>query len=571
MKKYWLAWVMMAGFLSPPATAAPPRIVLTEKLVRISAQLHKEESVLKTVALIERAAAAGYTGIVLVDNGWTIPGHVDTRYRANVFRVRSACDRVGVKCIVAVMGFSPVLWVNPNLSEGIPVQDAPFIVRDGSLVPLEEPDPIRNPGFESFSKGIPADWKLDCRSDRKVSLCEIGPKEGKRSLCISDSETAGQGSSFAEVRQSVAVQPWRSYRLSLWVRTENFYPSDALDVFVEGDRNVRLNYVYLKVENVQSWRQINIVFNSLEFSSVTLRIQCRNGPGGKILFDDVQLGPGGLVNLIRREGAPIHITSLDGGTTYMERKDFSNFYDPLMGSDPPGGGFTLWHEAPLPRISSGSRLREGQVVLVSYYHAALVFGCGTYCLCLPQVYAILDAQVRQAKSVINPDGYFMQHDEIRLQGWDESCHRSNASPGENLARNVRRCTEILRSVDPGRPLYIWSDMFEPYSNAAPQGRYYLVKGDGPWNGSWKGLDKDVIVVNWHGFSAGRQEAMRFFAEHGNRQILAGYYDGDPDFAIGPWLRESNGISGIIGVMYTTWKNDYGHLESFLKEAEAACK
>ena len=115
--------------------------------------------------------------------------------------------------------------------------------------------------------------------------------------------------------------------------------------------------------------------------------------------------------------------------------------------------------------------------------------------------------------------------------------------------------------DVGKPIYVWSDMFDPYHNAKKAGRYYLVKGDGPWYGSWQGLDKDVTIVNWNSDPGERVASPKHFAERGHRQILAGYYDG-PVAAINGWLKDSRPFPGVCGVMYTTWQNQYRDLEAF---------
>ncbi|MBM3239232.1 hypothetical protein FJZ31_23300 [Candidatus Poribacteria bacterium] len=158
----------------------------------------------------------------------------------------------------------------------------------------------------------------------------------------------------------------------------------------------------------------------------------------------------------------------------------------------------------------------------------------------------------------------MSHDEIRAQGWDESCAKRKMTPGQILADNVKRCTEIIRQSDPGKPVYVWSDMFDPHHNAAKTGGYYLVKGDGPWYGSWEGLDKDVTVINWNGRENQRLESMKHFASRGHKQILAGYYDADPR-KISAWLRDAAKVEGVIGVMYTTWQSNYNDLERFAEE------
>ena len=54
-------------------------------------------------------------------------------------------------------------------------------------------------------------------------------------------------------------------------------------------------------------------------------------------------------------------------------------------------------------------------------------------------------------------------------------------------------------------------MFDPYHNAV-EGPYYLVNG--PWTGSWEGLDKDVMVVNWN--YGKRDQSLKFFADRGQQ-------------------------------------------------------
>ena len=155
----------------------------------------------------------------------------------------------------------------------------------------------------------------------------------------------------------------------------------------------------------------------------------------------------------------------------------------------------------------------------------------------------------------------MSHNEIRCQGWDKSCADRNMTPGQILADNAKKCVDILHEIDPGKPIYVWSDMFDPYHNAGKTGWYYLVKGEVPWYGSWEGLDSSVIIVNWNSDSDKRVDSMKHFASRGHKQILAGYYDSNPK-NITPWLKDSASVDGVIGVMYTTWQSNYSDLEDF---------
>ena len=54
----------------------------------------------------------------------------------------------------------------------------------------------------------------------------------------------------------------------------------------------------------------------------------------------------------------------------------------------------------------------------------------------PKVYEILRWQLAQVHEHVWPDGYFLQHDEIRVQGWDEAAVKSGQTPGELLGENL---------------------------------------------------------------------------------------------------------------------------------------
>jgi len=137
--------------------------------------------------------------------------------------------------------------------------------------------------------------------------------------------------------------------------------------------------------------------------------------------------------------------------------------------------------------------------------------------------------------------------------WDDSCQAKMQTPGQILAGNVRFCTSLLA----GSTVYVWSDMFDPFHNA--HDNYYLVNGD--LSGSWNGLSKDTVIVNWN--FQNRDKSLKFFADRGHRQIIAGYYDGDVS-QIKFWMDSANRVNGVIGVMYTTWQGNYSNLEAFAR-------
>jgi hypothetical protein len=111
-------------------------------------------------------------------------------------------------------------------------------------------------------------------------------------------------------------------------------------------------------------------------------------------------------------------------------------------------------------------------------------------------------------------------------------------------------------------------MFDPTHNARQSGAYYLVKGKGPWYGAWKDLPAEVTVVSWQMDPKTRRQSLEHFARLGHKQILAGYYDGDPKM-ITAWLKDASGLPGVDGVMYTTWQSNFKHTREFVDCATPA--
>ena len=204
--------------------------------------------------------------------------------------------------------------------------------------------------------------------------------------------------------------------------------------------------------------------------------------------------------------------------------------------------------------------------MLAGYHFAMSVGKPgqmNACLSEPAVYEHADAIARFVGENIQPDVFMMGYDEVRHCGWDDSCANRHLTCGQILAENVRRVSEIVRRHANGRPIATWSDMFDPFHLARKDGVMYLAKGEGPWYGSWEGLPADVLILNWRQNNA---DSLKFFADRGQPQILAGYYDADPARIVG-WLKMAAGLKGVRGVMYTTWNQDYSKLGAFLKYAK----
>lgn len=509
--------------------AAPP----LERWIYCSQNLWVDANVAQLDTLFRRAAKAGYTHVLLADSKFAKLGDMDERYFRNIERVKALADELNIEIVPALfsIGYSnDLLWHDPNLIEALPVKDALFLVRGGEAR-LQSDSPTRLKGGD-FSNLALWDWK-DATVTADDGAALIRDPNGRN----------------ARIVQKLRLAPFRQYHLSLRVKTDGFQGTPEVKVIASGRV---LNYDYLKVKPTQDWATHHVVFNSLTNTEAGLYLGVWNGKGGSLWFDDAQLEEVGLLNLIRRDGAPL-LVKRENGEALAEGRDFERVVDPRMGNKPWKGAYDVWHEPPVIRTS----LPDGTRLHVSYYHAVTVHdGQAMICPSEPRTVKLLRDQARRMHAAWKAKGYMMSHDEVRVLNWCAACERRGLDAGEILADNVRECIRILRdTAGPTVRIYVWSDMFDPHHNAHKD--YYLVRGD--LAGSWEGLDKDVIIVPWH-FSK-REESLRWFAGRGHRQLIAGYYDHAPE-RIRDWLATARQFDRIVGVMYTTWERRYGDLERF---------
>lgn len=482
--------------------------------------------------LLARAARAGYTHVLLADSKFARLGDMDERYFRNVERVKRVAASNTLEIVPALfpIGYSnDLLFHDPNLIEGLPVRDALFVVQGGvARLEPDPPVPLRGGDFSDLGRW---DWKDEAvTADAGAAL--IRDPKGRN----------------ARIVQKLRLSPLRQYHLTLRVKAEAFRGTLEAKFLANGHL---LNFNPLGVKATQDWTTHHVVFNSLEYSEASLYLGCWGGDTGSVWVDDAQLEEVGFLNVIRRESAPLSLRR-EGGGTLVEGRDFDAVSDLRMGRHPWAGEYDVWHEPPVIKTHQpdGTRLR------VSYYHAVTVYeGQAMICPSEPRTVELLRDQARRMHATWGAKAYFMSHDEIRVLNRCAACERRGLSAGDILADNVRNCVGILRATAPKARIYVWSDMFDPHHNAGKD--YYLVRGD--LAGSWEGLDRDVIIVPW--YFEKRAQSLKWFASRGHRQMIAGYYDAAPE-RVCDWLAAAESVSGVEGVMYTTWENKYADLEQF---------
>jgi hypothetical protein len=173
-----------------------------------------------------------------------------------------------------------------------------------------------------------------------------------------------------------------------------------------------------------------------------------------------------------------------------------------------------------------------------------------------RLYDVWSEAVRLVQDTISPKRYFLSMDEIRQGGWCETCVSRGLTAGQMLGDCITRLSGIIKRVNPGAEVIVWSDMLDPNHNAKKD--YYLFNGD--FAGSWERIPGDVIIACWR--YEIRNESLRHFDGAGFRTLGCGYYDVDNANRAGDWAESMSKTPRAWGIMYTTWEDNYGFLEKF---------
>jgi len=509
-----------------------------ERWVYAPANLLVPQQVDRIEKLMREAKPLGYSHFLITDSKFCRLHEMDKRYFDHIARIRRVAAELDLALVPAVfpVGYSnDLLSQNVNLADGLPVRDALFEISDGVATLVPDPT-VSLPKFSERRQ-----WNfIDETLKPDGSGFRVTDPQGKNCRAM----------------KAVTVSPFRHYHVSVRIKTLDFRGQPQIAV-LEPTTGRRLTYTNLKVTRTQDWSTQHITFNSLNNSSVNVYLGAWGPTGGSMWMEDAAIEESGLLNVLRRDGTPLRvITDDDIRRELNEGTDFETVKDDRLGMVPYGGEYEVWHESPPVRMKGtwpdGTRLR------VSWYHPHIIYD-GQVCACVtePAFVDLLKQQADGVEKLFPATDRMMSHDEWRLMGWDESFRQAGKTPGQIASENVRFCTEYLKSQAPNRRIFVWSDMFDPHHNAVDN--YYLVNGD--LTGSWDGLGKDVILMNWN-FGL-RAESLKFFSDRGHRQVLAGFYDADAE-QIGKWLDtvRKNEIRGVIGVMYTTWNQDYSQLKDF---------
>ncbi|MGO8929338.1 MAG: carbohydrate binding domain-containing protein [Limisphaerales bacterium] len=464
--------------------------------------------------------------------------------------VSRSCEENRLELIPAIFSVGRgdgVLAHDRNLAEGLPVEDALFLVQggEGRLAPTS-PVQFKNGGFEEFDGNAFKGYAVQDQPG-EISFADTEVRHsGRASLRLENFTANPQGQ--ARVMQTVQVKPHRCYRIALWVKTEGLQPANALRVTVmTGERDLASREFHVPPST--DWQKLTMLFNSLDSEKVSVYAGLWGGKAGKVWLDDWSVEEVGPINVLHRPGTPVTVRSEDGAVVYAEGKDYAPLQDPNL--DP-------WHddrEALALNVLSGGRIREGAHLRVSWYHSMVIDDSQVgVCMGEPALYEVFDREAKLLVEELHPNSVLLNMDEIRMGGTCQACRGRNM--GELLGECITKEAAILRSYAPSLEIYIWSDMLDP--NQSAHSNYYLVDGD--FSGSWDHVPKNLIPTV-RGV-APREASLSFFAGRGSRTLVAFDCENVGLKNVEGWLNVASGIRRLRGFMYMPRQQGYSLLPAF---------
>jgi hypothetical protein len=529
-------------------------------------------------ALLDNAKAAGYSKVLYADTKLEYIDQASSTYLTNLaaFKARAEADGIEiVPCVMSPGYANGTLIHDPNLIEGQPVKDAVFQNNGGTADVVPDPAAtIVNGDFETHTGDTFTGWnQMD--GPGASTFADAG-RLGGTSIRFSNFSSGINGNND-RIQQTLTVKPWQCYSVNFWLKTQAADPVGQLwgRVFSADTEFRQLTYNTFPITQTQGWTQYHLIFNSQDKTSVYLYLGIWGGQAGQFWIDDVDIENAGLINLIRRPGAPFKATSLDGSITYSEGVDYIAATDPLMGQNGYQGNYDLYHARPQLTIPAGSAILPGQQFKVSYYHAVFTDDLKPALALREQgVFDVLADVLAVIETELDPQQVMIGVDEHRAAGWSEPSFSTGFTAGQELAEFSQRCQQVVAGIDPSLRVLVWSDMYDPQHNMVGSSPgYYLCRGG--TLAADAGLPAGWDVANWNSFSA--DLSLAHFAGRGNWQVLSGYYDQGTGFApalngwldtAAPYIHTTAAGAPVRGVMYTTWYGDYSQLTAFADAVRA---
>jgi len=519
----------------------------------------------------------------------------------------SALDMKLIQEVMPVGASQSILSEQRCLAEGTPVTDMTFKVqrtKSGQLLAM--PDSNNLIAFDDFDgpwAEVAATWHFDVNASGLSPSC-VAPPGTESSLEIHFG-TDGVSDKIELGHLDLELHPQHQYRLSFSLKTIGLEPLDDKRSFgfyarVSSESTpgtfLGLERANHSIEATQDWRTYSVILNSYAFSSGQFWMGFSNLNAGYVYVTNVRLQEIGGANLIQRnddpqtagidEGLPIRVTLKSTGHRLRENVDYEPWHDELVKRME---WFVHEHSGTPLRIKNPDL--EGQELSVNYYHASLPDDDVGYVCCSlrhPRVLKLFRNQVAGINTIVNPNRWLINHDEIRGMGHDPLSESD--SPAAILMENLQKCTGIIQTINPNAGIAVFNDMYDPHHNAVRRDEVnssgdrlsYYPMVNGEFYNSWNDMDKKLTILNWQ--MAGLPPTVTVLGEWKDSlthfencvqvpQVVNGFYDvttGDEAGVkerAGKQFSLAKGFQKITAVCYYSIKRDHRFIKQFSKSAD----
>ena len=262
---------------------------LRDRWFYASRSLESAQDIEELFPLVETASRVGLNGMLL---SCVVENYADwsPKRKERLQTLRRHCDSHGIEIIPIIwsIGYGTMLGKNPNLCEGMPVSDVPYLVKGKEATVMVQENPVvPNGDFELHDGNVfPFQGWIDKPGVVSFADTEIhyGGKCSIRLENFASDPVGGHG----RICFKASLRPNTVYRLSCQVRTEDFSenPPHCFRLQFYGGAEPRmLSFTSPNVDTQGEWTYVSMVFASGDLSEGNLYVGVWNGKCGKVWIE----------------------------------------------------------------------------------------------------------------------------------------------------------------------------------------------------------------------------------------------------------------------------------------------
>lgn len=458
-----------------------------------------------------------------------------------------------------------VLQREPRAVEGRWIDQAAFPVRDGRV---HSPDPALPPGpviqNKDFASGLEG-WiaqtydgqRWRASTDEEAAVVAHPDAPSRHALKL-----AAPSKRIIRVEQTIEVQPNAQYELRATVKTEDI---EGIGAFFEvygvrksGELGANIGLASQRITGTSDGQTGSVSFNT-ELPEVTLfslrdaeaenkdpyekvRIFLRiEESRGTAWFSGLELRPvqrpNPLSNVVRTDTAPVLVQSEDGAITYEEGTDYTLGEQSLKYPFDPGPPLEI-------ALSSGSRIQEGDIVLLSYNQARK--GDITCCPSEPLYQDFMRKTIQDVVTRLECKYLHIGHDEPRVFNRDQRCRGRGISNQDLFIEDIKRMRAYALEANPAIRIMLWDDAINPYQNGPHLDTSEVAKF----------LPRDLIINIWwydnHSMKAQMDDSMNYFLDLGYEVTGSPWFRIPNAYHWAMCLDAAKENPKALGILYTSW-------------------